>query len=54
MEIEKGKDGSDSIYSDSLKHLPALRRAQRIQEEARRVGFDWEEIGEVRPEKPRC
>lgn len=36
-----------SLYEDSFKHLPALRRAQRIQKKAEKVGFDWEDVSGV-------
>jgi tetrapyrrole methylase family protein/MazG family protein len=41
---EKGEQGSDSILSDIPLALPALARAQKIQERVRRVGFDWPAI----------
>lgn len=44
---EKKRDAPGSLLDDSLKYLPALRRAQRIQQRAGRVGFDWREIAGV-------
>ena len=42
---ERGDDESDaSALSGVPKLLPALLRAQRVQEKASRVGFDWREI----------
>ena len=54
---EKGKDAS--VLDDLPVALPALKRAQKLQKRAARVGFDWptadrvmdkveEELGEVR------
>lgn len=39
----KLKEGKESILDGIPKHLPALIRAQRIQEKAGNVGFDWSE-----------
>ncbi len=44
---EKRKGPSSSLYEETFKHLPALRRAQRIQKRAEKVGFDWEDVGGV-------
>lgn len=41
---EKGQQEADSILSDIPLSLPALGRAQKIQERVRRVGFDWPAI----------
>jgi MazG family protein len=41
---EKQKPPPDSLFDDTLLHLPALQRAQRIQNRARKAGFDWKEI----------
>lgn len=38
----KLKEGNRSVLSGVPKSLPALIKAQRIQEKARGVGFDWE------------
>ncbi len=57
----KEKDGNKSVLSGVPDALPALIKANRIQEKARNVGFDWEtpdqvwdkvkeEIGEVETE----
>lgn len=37
----KLKEGRDSILDGVPKHLPALIKAQRMQEKAANVGFDW-------------
>ncbi|MCX7765926.1 MAG: nucleoside triphosphate pyrophosphohydrolase [Candidatus Sumerlaeia bacterium] len=37
----------DSILAGIPKSLPALIRAQRLQDRAARVGFDWEHIADV-------
>ncbi|MCT4615220.1 MAG: nucleoside triphosphate pyrophosphohydrolase [Marinifilaceae bacterium] len=39
----KEKNGNKSVLSGVPKSLPALIKAQRIQDKARGVGFDWEE-----------
>lgn len=39
----KLKEGRDSILDGVPKHLPGLIRAQRMQEKAGNVGFDWSE-----------
>lgn len=58
---QKEKDGNKGVLSGVPDALPALIKANRIQEKARNVGFDWEtkedvwqkvkeEIGEVEAE----
>lgn len=39
----KLKEGKESILDGIPKHLPGLIKAQRIQEKAANVGFDWSE-----------
>ncbi len=57
----KEKDGNKTVLSGVPSSLPALIKAQRVQEKARAVGFDWEqreqvwdkvqeELGELRTE----
>jgi tetrapyrrole methylase family protein/MazG family protein len=43
-EIKK-KEGKDSVLEGVPDGLPALLKAQRIQEKVGRVGFDWEDMG---------
>lgn len=43
----KMKEGRKSILDGVPKHMPALLRAQRVQEKAASVGFDWEKSDEV-------
>jgi len=43
-EIKK-QEGKDSVLDGVPDVLPALLKAQRIQEKVRRVGFDWEDFG---------
>lgn len=43
----KGKKGRGSIFDGMPWALPALQQAQLIQERCCRVGFDWNEPGEV-------
>jgi tetrapyrrole methylase family protein/MazG family protein len=43
-EIKK-QEGKDSVLEGVPDGLPALLKAQRIQEKVGRVGFDWEDIG---------
>ena len=46
---EKQMPPPESVLDDPLRELPALRRAQRIQERASRTGFDWDGPREVIP-----
>lgn len=43
----KLKEGKESILEGIPKQLPALIRAQRMQEKAANVGFDWPEFSQV-------
>lgn len=43
----KEKDGNKTVLSGVPKVLPALIKANRIQEKVRAVGFDWEERSQV-------
>ncbi|MCX8026406.1 MAG: nucleoside triphosphate pyrophosphohydrolase [Thermodesulfovibrionales bacterium] len=43
---EEGKN-KDSIFDGIPKHLPSLLMAQRVQSRANKVGFDWDNIGDV-------
>ncbi|MDE5869698.1 MAG: nucleoside triphosphate pyrophosphohydrolase [Muribaculaceae bacterium] len=43
----KEKGGNKSVLSGVPSALPALIKANRIQEKARNVGFDWEEPAQV-------
>lgn len=43
----KLKEGKESILDGIPKPLPALIRAQRMQEKAANVGFDWPEMNQV-------
>lgn len=43
----KLKEGKESILDGIPKPLPALIRAQRMQEKAANVGFDWPEMDQV-------
>ncbi|MDE6296777.1 MAG: nucleoside triphosphate pyrophosphohydrolase [Muribaculaceae bacterium] len=43
----KEKGGNKSVLSGVPSALPALIKANRIQEKARNVGFDWEEPSQV-------
>lgn len=40
---EHGEDANQSIMNKLPPTLPALMRAEKVQEKARRVGFDWED-----------
>ena len=48
-EAQKKKEGKlrDSILEGVPKTLPALLRAQRLQDRVSRVGFDWERIEDI-------
>lgn len=43
----KEKGGNKTVLSGVPKSLPSLIKANRIQEKAANVGFDWEEPGQV-------
>ncbi|MCS6818336.1 MAG: nucleoside triphosphate pyrophosphohydrolase [Chitinophagales bacterium] len=43
----KLKEGKKSVLEGVPASLPALIKAQRIQEKARQVGFDWQHAGQV-------
>ena len=43
----KEKDGNKSVLAGVPSALPALIKANRIQEKARNIGFDWEEPAQV-------
>jgi XTP/dITP diphosphohydrolase len=43
----KEKDGNKTVLSGVPTSLPALIKAQRVQEKARAVGFDWEQRAQV-------
>lgn len=46
-EAIKLKEGKDSVLDGLPAHLPALIKAQRMQEKAANVGFDWPEWRQV-------
>jgi MazG family protein len=43
----KMKEGRRSLFENMPKALPALQRADRVQEKASKVGFDWEQPEDV-------
>lgn len=43
----KEKDGNKTVLSGIPKSLPALVKANRIQDKVRGVGFDWEEKSQI-------
>lgn len=43
----KMKEGKDSVLSGVPVSLPALIKAYRIQDKAKQVGFEWEELDQV-------
>jgi MazG family protein len=43
----KMKEGRSSLFENMPKALPALQRADRVQEKASKVGFDWEQPEDV-------
>jgi XTP/dITP diphosphohydrolase len=43
----KEKDGNRTVLAGVPASLPAIAKAQRIQEKARNVGFDWEQREDV-------
>ncbi|MFQ5561767.1 MAG: nucleoside triphosphate pyrophosphohydrolase [Nitrospinota bacterium] len=44
---EAGKEGRKSLLDGVPKEMPALLRANRVQEKAARAGFDWEHADQV-------
>jgi XTP/dITP diphosphohydrolase len=44
----KLKEGKKSVFEGVPNSLPALIKANRIQEKARGVGFDWDNVADVR------
>ncbi len=44
---EKNRIEENSIADGIPRHLPSLHRAQKIQERASRVGFDWDNVEDV-------
>lgn len=46
-EAIKMKEGKESVLDGMPAHLPALIKAQRMQEKAANVGFDWPEVDQV-------
>ncbi|MDT8318647.1 MAG: nucleoside triphosphate pyrophosphohydrolase [bacterium] len=44
---EKNEKGGGSVLEGVPKQMPALLRAHRITEKAARVGFDWDNLGQV-------
>jgi tetrapyrrole methylase family protein/MazG family protein len=43
----KMKEGRKSLFENMPRALPALQRAERVQEKASKVGFDWENPDQV-------
>lgn len=43
----KMKEGRTSLFQNMPKALPALQRAERVQDKASKVGFDWERPEDV-------
>ncbi len=43
----KMKEGRKSLFENMPRALPALQRAERVQEKASKVGFDWENPEQV-------
>lgn len=46
-EMLKLKEGKKSVLSGVPKALPAMVKATRLQEKARQVGFEWDDISQV-------
>lgn len=47
-EMLKLKEGKESVLSGIPKTLPAITKAIRIQDKVKQVGFEWEEISQVK------
>ena len=45
--IKKTEKKSNSIYAEVPRSLPALLKADKIQRQASRVGFDWKKVNDV-------
>ena len=45
--IKKTEKKSHSIYAEVPRSLPALLKADKIQRQASRVGFDWKQVNDV-------
>lgn len=43
----EGDGGPKSVLDGVPRHLPALQKAQRVQTRVARVGFDWDDVGDV-------
>lgn len=46
-EQQKMKEGRSSLFEGMPKGMPALQRADRVQDKASKVGFDWEAPADV-------
>ena len=46
-QIKMKSENRKSLLSGIPKHAPALLYAQRMQEKASKIGFDWEEVGSI-------
>lgn len=46
-EQQKMKEGRRSLFEGMPKGMPALQRADRVQDKASKVGFDWEHSDDV-------
>lgn len=44
---ERGLTSQAAVMADVPKHLPALMRAQKVQQKAKQVGFDWDDPKEA-------
>ena len=44
---ERGLSTQAAVMADVPKHLPALMRAQKVQQKAKQVGFDWDDPKEA-------
>jgi len=46
-QLKRKESGRTSVLDGVPPNMPALQRAERIQEKASKVGFDWKEPGQV-------
>ena len=44
---EKDKQHRKSVVDGIPRHLPALSKAKKVQQKARKVGFDWDKVEDV-------
>src|SRR5699024_11764637 len=46
-QMEKGKKERQSVLDGVAKSLPSLAKAFHLQKKAAKVGFDWDDVGDI-------